>query len=108
LQAVKVGSGAGAIVDVEPVPGGALALVTRRVAGFGFDRAPLLRFVQNGVLRVRALPRVGGEVLVRSVEVQWPVIAVHGFDVTAFTRGEEGSVEWRSQDGGATWRVSRR
>jgi hypothetical protein len=44
---------------------------------------------------------------VRSVEVQWPVVAVQGFDVTAFTRGEEGSVLWRSQDGGATWSVSR-
>ena len=105
---MKVASGSGAIVDVEAVPGGAVALVTRRVAGFGFDRAPLLRFVQNGVLRKRVLPRVGGDVLVRSVAVQWPVIAVQGFDVTAFTRREEGSVAWRSQDGGATWSVSRR
>jgi PQQ-like domain len=107
LQAAKVVSGGGAIVDVEPVPGGAVALVSRRVAGLGFDRTPRLRFVQNGVLRNRVLPRVGGDVLVRSVEVQWPVVAVQGFDVTAFTRGEEGSVLWRSQDGGATWSVSR-
>jgi hypothetical protein len=40
--------------------------------------------------------------------VQWPEIAVRGFDVTAFTRREEGSVLWRSVNGGATWTVTRR
>jgi hypothetical protein len=104
---VRVASGKGAIVDVEPVPGGAAALVSRRLGGFGFDRAPLLRFVQNGVLRDRVLPRVGGDVLVRSLAVAWPEITVHGADVTAFTRHEEGSVLWRSLDGGASWTVSR-
>ena len=94
LKGVRAASGKGAIVDVQPVPGGAAALVSRRVGGFGFDRAPLLRFVQNGALRDRVLPRVGGDVLVRSFDVNWPQIAVHGADVTAFTRHEEGSVLW--------------
>jgi hypothetical protein len=107
LKGVRVARGKGAIVDVQPVPGGAAALVSRRVGGLGYDRAPLLRFVQNGTLRDRVLPRVGGEVLVRSLEVSWPQIAVRGVDVTAFTRHEEGSVLWLSADGGASWTVSR-
>jgi hypothetical protein len=108
LKGARVASGKGAIVDVEPVPGGAAALVSRRLGGFGFDRAPLLRFVQNGVLRDRVLPRVGGDVLVRSLAVAWPEITVRGADVTAFTRHEEGSVLWQSANGGATWTVTRR
>ena len=107
LKGVRVAKGKGAILDVQPVPGGAAALVTRRVGGFGFDRTPLLRLVQNGTLRDHVLPAVAGDVLVRSLEVHWPEIAVHGFDVTAFTRREEGSVLWRSEDGGATWAVAR-
>ena len=107
LKGVRVASGKGAIVDVKPIPGGAAALVSRRVGGFGFDRAPLVRFVQNGSVRNRVLPTVGGDVLVRSFEVSWPEISVHGFDVTAFTRRQEGSVLWRSEDGGATWTVAR-
>ena len=107
LKGVRVASGKGVILDVHPVPGGAVALVTRRIGGFGFDRAPLLRFVQDGALRDRILPRVAGDVLVRSFDASWPTIAVHGVDVTAFTRGEQGSVLWSSGDGGATWTVSR-
>jgi D-hexose-6-phosphate mutarotase len=45
---------------------------------------------------------------VRSFDVNWPQIAVHGADVTAFTRHEGGSVLWLSVDGGANWTVSRR
>ncbi|HKB20397.1 MAG TPA: PQQ-binding-like beta-propeller repeat protein [Gaiellaceae bacterium] len=107
LKGVRVSAGKGAIVDVKPVPGGAAALVSRRVGGFGFDRAPLLRFVQNRAVRNRVLPAVGGDVLVRSFEIGWPDIEVHGFDVTAFTRRQEGSVLWRSEDGGASWTVTR-
>jgi hypothetical protein len=107
LKGVRVASKKGAILDVQPVPGGAAALVTRRVGGFGFDRAPLLHVVQNGALRERILPRVAGDVLVRSLDVSWPTIAVHGVDVTAFTRHEQGAVLWVSADGGATWTVSR-
>jgi hypothetical protein len=108
LKGKRVASGKGAIVDVQAVPGGAAALVTRRVGGFGFDRAPLVRFVENGSVRNRVLPSVGGDVLVRSLEVAWPAIAVHGFDVTGFTRNQEGSVLWSSADGGVTWAVTRR
>jgi hypothetical protein len=93
---------------VEAVPGGAAALVTRRVGGFGFDRKPLLRLVQNGSVRNRMLPAVGGDVLLRSLNVHWPAISVSGFDVTAFTRQQEGSVLWSSADGGTTWTVTRR
>jgi hypothetical protein len=107
LKGVRVAKGKGAIVDVQPVPGGAAALVSRRVGGLGFDRAPLLRFVQNGTLRDRVLPQVAGDVLVGSFETNGPQIAVHGVDVTAFTRHEAGFVLWHSADGGASWTVSR-
>jgi hypothetical protein len=100
--------GAGAILDVEALPGGVAVLVTRRVAGLGFDRAPVLLVGQGPSFRQRALPRVNGDVLLRSLDVRWPEIAVRGFDVTAFTRHEEGSILWLSEDGGTTWTVTRR
>jgi len=107
LKGKRVAFGKGAIVDVQPVPGGVAALVSRRMGGLGFDRAPLLRFVQNGSVRNRVLPAVGGDVLVHSLDVHWPSIAVSGSDVTAFTRHEDGSVLWSSADGGETWTVTR-
>ena len=82
--------------------------MTRRVGGLGYDRLPTVLLGNASALRQRRLPAVGGDVLVRSLEVAWPEIRVRGFDVTAFTRREEGSVEWLSEDGGATWTVTRR
>jgi hypothetical protein len=42
------------------------------------------------------------------MQVIWPEITVRGTDVTAFTRNEQGSVTWRSGDGGSSWAVTRR
>jgi hypothetical protein len=53
------------------------------------------------------LPEATGNVLARSVEASWPVITVHGFDVTAFTRGQRGPVTWRTLDGGRSWAIER-
>ncbi|HMI98284.1 MAG TPA: PQQ-binding-like beta-propeller repeat protein [Gaiellaceae bacterium] len=97
----------GAIIDAAPVPGGVAALMTRRVAGLGLDVSPRVLLVQSGRVRVLRLPRVTGDVLARSLEVLWPSLTVHAFDVTAFTRGEQGPVTWTSPDGGATWTVTR-
>ena len=97
----------GAIVDADPVPGGAVALVSRRVGGVGLDNSPRLLLVQGRRVRVLRLPHAGGEVLARSVDAAWPTLTVHGFDVTAFTRDEEGTITWRSLDGGRTWAVER-
>ena len=108
LRSVKAAAVRGAILDVETLPGGVAALVTRRVSGLGFDRTPVLLLGNGSALRRRTLPAVGGDVLVRSLEVRWPEIAVRGLDVTAFTRREEGSVLWLSEDGGTTWTVTRR
>jgi hypothetical protein len=108
LLGVKALSVKGAILDVQGLPGGVAVLVTRRVAGLGFDRAPVLLVGLGTSFRQRTLPPVGGDVLLRSLEANWPAIAVRGFDVTAFTRREEGSVQWLSQDGGTTWTVTRR
>ena len=107
LRAKHVAHLPGAIVDAGAVPGGVVALVSRRVAGLGLDRSPRLLLVQGKRVRVLHLPRVGGDVLAASIEVQWPEVTVHGRDVTAFTRGEEGSVTWSSSDGGTTWAVTR-
>jgi hypothetical protein len=108
LKGVKTAAVKGVILDVEAIPGGVAALVTRRAGGLGFDRIPTLLLGTGTVLRERTLPAVGGDVLLRSLEVSWPRIRVNGFDVTAFTRGEEGSVQWLSEDGGASWTVTRR
>jgi hypothetical protein len=78
------------------------------VGGLGYDRVPTVLFGNASAPRQQTLPGVGGDVLVRSLEVDWPVLRVEGSDVTAFTRGEQGTVDWLSQDGGATWTVTRR
>jgi hypothetical protein len=108
LKGVKAASVKGAILDVAALPGGVAALVTRRVGGLGYDRVPTVLLGNTSTLRQRTLPGVGGDVLLRSLSVNWPELRVRGFDVTAFTRREEGSVEWVSEDGGATWTVTRR
>jgi hypothetical protein len=108
LKGVKAAKVKGAILDVDALPGGVAALVTRRVGGLGYDRVPTLLLGSISALRQRTLPGVGGDVLLRSLDVRWPELRVQGFDVTAFARGEHGSVEWVSQDGGASWTVTRR
>ena len=97
----------GAIADVDPVPNGVVALLTRRVRGAGLDGSPRVLLVQGGRVRVLQLPGIGGDVLVRSLDAAWPALTVHAFDVTAFTRGQLGDVTWRSLDGGRTWSVER-
>jgi hypothetical protein len=59
-------------------------------------------------VKVWRLPRAEGEVVARSVDVAWPAMTVWGHDGVGFMRREEGSIEWRSIDGGAKWVVSRR
>jgi hypothetical protein len=91
------------------MPGGVAALVSRRVAGLGFDHRPTLLIVQRRrKVRVLRLPWVAGEVVARSVEVGWPTITVRGYDLVAFTRREQGSIEWRTVNGGGRWTVFRR
>jgi PQQ-like domain len=98
----------GLIVEADAVPDGVLALVSNRVAGLGFDNSPRLLLVQGTRVSVLRLPRVGGDVLARSLEAAWPSATVRGFDVTAFTHGEEGPVTWSTLDGGRTWSVTRK
>jgi outer membrane protein assembly factor BamB len=109
LKGRRVARLPGRIVDVKAIPGGVVALVSRRVAGLGFDFRPRLLFVQrHRKVRVLRLPRVVGEVLARSVEVTWPAMTVRGYDGVAFTRGVDGAIEWRTANGGARWTVFRR
>jgi hypothetical protein len=107
VRGVRVARVAGAILDVQPVPGGVAVLATRRVAGFGYDRAPTLVVVRGRTISRPRLPRLGGEVLARSLEVAWPRITVRGADVTAFTRSEVGALTWTSGNGGRTWSATR-
>jgi hypothetical protein len=97
----------GVIVEAHAVPDGVLALVSNRVAGLGLDSSPRLLLVQRTRVSVQRLPRVVGDVVVRSLEAAWPSATVRGFDVTAFTRGEGGPVTWSTLDGGRTWSVTR-
>jgi hypothetical protein len=109
LRGVRVARLPGVIVDARAVPGGVVALVSHRVAGLGFDHRPRLMFVQRRrKVKVLRLPRAEGEVVARSVDVAWPAMTVRGHDGVGFMRREEGSIEWRSIDGGAKWVVSRR
>ena len=109
LKGRRVARLPGRIVDVKAIPGGVVALVSRRVAGLGFDHRPRLLFVQrHRKVRVLRLPRAFGEVLARSVEVAWPAMTVRGYDGIAFTRGVDGAIEWRTANGGAKWTVLRR
>ena len=109
LRGVRAGSLSGMIVDARAIPGGVVALVSRRVAGIRFDNRPRLLLVQRRRKpRVLRLPWVAGEVVARSVDVAWPAMTVRAHDGVGFMRREEGSIEWRSIDGGAKWVVSRR
>jgi hypothetical protein len=107
LRAKHVAYLPGAIIDAAPVPSGIAALVTHRISGLGLDGSPRVLLVQGRRGRVLRLPRVPGDVLARSLQIAWPSVTVHAFDVTAFTRSEEGSVTWTSPDGGSTWTVTR-
>jgi putative pyrroloquinoline-quinone binding quinoprotein len=97
----------GVIVDADPVPGGVVALVSRRTSGAGLDSSPRLILVQGKRVSVLRPPGVLGEVLASSVEADWPALTVRGLDVTAFTREEGSKVTWRSVDGGRTWSIER-
>jgi outer membrane protein assembly factor BamB len=94
----------GAIVDVAAVPGGAVALVSNRVRGQGWDEQPRVLVAVGGKADVVALPVVRGNVLVRSLDARWPELRVHARDfVPLAARAVE--VAWTSPDGGRTWRV---
>ena len=75
MKAAKV---KGAILDVDALPGGVAALVTRRVGGLGYDRVPTLLLGNVSTLRQRTLPGVVGDVLLRSLDVNWPGLRVEG------------------------------
>ena len=107
LRRKRVARIKGEILDAKPVPDGVAALVTSRVAGIRFDNSPRILLVRGGVVTVLTLPTVEGQILARSLDVSWPQITVRGADVVAFTRGQQGAVNWRSADGGASWRVDR-
>jgi outer membrane protein assembly factor BamB len=94
----------GRIVDLVAVPGGAAALITRRVRGQGWDRAPRVLLVRSGRVATLRLPPRRGAILVRSLEVAWPAIVVHARD---FRPAAETAAElaWTSPNGGRTWQL---
>jgi hypothetical protein len=107
LRRQRVARIKGVILDAKQVPEGIAALVGSRVAGIHFDNTPRILLVRGAVITVLTLPAAPGEVLVRSLEVAWPQITVGGADVTAFSRGQPGTLTWSSADGGASWRIDR-
>jgi hypothetical protein len=97
----------GAIVDLAAVPGGVVALVTNRLHGHGWDRAPRLVVRRGGVTRRLTLPTApASDVLAESLRVAWPVIQVGATDY-APSSGQAAAISWTSRDGGATWSVAR-
>jgi hypothetical protein len=93
----------GTIADVEPIPGGVIALVSSRVHGQGWDTAPRVVVVRNGSAQTVQLPTVRGRFLAGPLHVSWPNLTVAGTD---FVREPIGHLTWASDDGGATWAVT--
>jgi hypothetical protein len=67
---------------------------------FGNGLARRLALVRGGAITSIELPAVSGRVLVRSLSVRWPQLAVRSFPVTDAGRQ---TVRWRSLDGGESW-----
>jgi outer membrane protein assembly factor BamB len=100
------GADHGAIVDLAPVPGGVVGLLSDRVHGHGWDGEPRILVHRLGSSRLVSLPPVDGMVLVHTLMAAWPALTVRGTDYDTVTRGVA-ELTWRSPDGGATWTVLR-
>jgi hypothetical protein len=87
-----------AVAGVEPAADGFVALLTS--AGRGFDDAPRLALARRGAVSSIELPSISGRVLVRSLTVQWPQLAVRSF---LYTDEGRQTVGWQSADGGESW-----
>jgi hypothetical protein len=86
------------VAGVGPAAGGFVALLTS--AGRGWDDAPRLALVRGTTVSSIELPAVSGRVLVRSLTVAWPQLAVRSF---LYTDSGRQTVRWRSVDGGESW-----
>ena len=90
----------GRISDVQPIPGGVVALVSSRVNGQGWDTDPRVLVVHGETAEIVALPMERGRILVNHVEVSWPRLTVVGIDYVA---NPVRDAMWMSDDGGADW-----
>jgi hypothetical protein len=105
VSAVK----SGRVVALANAPGGIVALVSNRLHGKGWDRAPRVLVARGGRTKLYRLPTARGRaVLVRSLAVGWPAIAVTGTDYLDESDTGTTSVVWSSRDGGSSWTVERR
>jgi hypothetical protein len=90
----------GRISDVQPIPGGVIALVSSRVNGQGWDTDPRVLVVHGETAQIVALPMERGRILVNHIEVSWPKLTVVGINYVA---NPVRDAVWVSDDGGADW-----
>ncbi len=93
----------GTIVAAVPIPGGVAALVSNRVFGKGWDRAPRVLIARKEEVTTVELPAVEGDILVAGIEADWPAVTVTGTD---FAADPVRPVAWSSSDGGESWEAS--
>lgn len=102
IRSRLVARAGGEIVSVANVPGGVVALVDRR------SRAPQVIVARGeGEASLVTLPDAGDAAVARTVTAAWPSLVVRGRDYASPSALPDPRVEWRSGDGGLTWRMSR-
>ncbi len=90
----------GSIVSAAVVPGGVAALVDR-------GAKPAQVIVGRGAaVQTVTLPDAGAAVVARSLTAAWPTLIVRGHSYASPSSAPDPKVEWRSTNGGKTWRIS--
>jgi hypothetical protein len=87
------------VADLASIPGGIAALLTR--AGTSWDNQPRLALAVGRKVTTILLPDEPGQVTARSLRVSWPTVVVRTYIFTS--RGRQ-TVQWRSVNGGHSWR----
>ena len=90
----------GTIVSAVNVPDGVVALVDRH------EKAPQVIVSRGDRDSVVTLPAAGAAVNVRTLRAAWPTLTVTGTDYAKPSAGPDPAVEWRSTDGGETWKLA--
>ena len=90
----------GSIVSAAAIPGGVAALVDRG------SKPPQVIVARGASTQTVTLPDAGSAVVARSLTAAWPVLTVNGRSYAAPSTAPDPRVQWRSTNGGKTWRMS--
>jgi hypothetical protein len=90
----------GTIVAAAATRAGAVALISARVAGQGWDTAPRVIVATGSTARVVTLPTQPGQPLAQTIAASGSRLTVTAFD---FTEQPTRKLTWMSTDGGSTW-----